>query len=129
MSFSLTPPEDDDWPWMALAHARTAWESLSETRRTRTPLAEALARAPAIEAEAQAPGRPYGLVVVARAQEGHHAGFVWVEAARSGFTGETFAMITEVYVDPTYRRRGVGGLLLREATASPLVRRDPSPLE
>jgi ribosomal protein S18 acetylase RimI-like enzyme len=117
MSFALTPAEAEDWPWMALAHAQTAWESLSVARRARMPLAEALARAPAIEAEAQAPDRLPGLVVVARDEAGARAGFIWVEQARSGFTGEIFAMITEVFVEKAHRRRGVGGLLLREAMA------------
>jgi ribosomal protein S18 acetylase RimI-like enzyme len=117
MSFSLTLADAEDWAWMARAHAQTAWESLSEVRRARMPLAEALAREPAIEAEARAPGRPPGLVVVACDEAGARVGFIWVEQAPSGFTGEIFAMITEVFVEKAHRRRGIGGLLLREAIA------------
>lgn len=75
------------------------------------------AQMPKIETEMRGPNGPARLVLVARAANGGHSGFVWIEEARSGMTGDAFAFVAELFVEEAYRRRGLGRRLLEEGEA------------
>lgn len=94
------------------AHVRTAWESLPEARRSDAALARLRAEMRGLEAVLRSDEGPARDVLVACAEDGSRAGFVWVEEARSAFGGDAFAFVTEVFVAVEHRRRGLGRQLL-----------------
>lgn len=116
-AFRIGPPREPDWPWMLQAHAHTAWEFLPPDRRQGVTVELLQERLGGQLARMHALDDPTCTVFVARDAEGNAAGFLWIEEAHSGFTGETDAYITEVYVSPAYRRQGAGRLLLARAEA------------
>jgi ribosomal protein S18 acetylase RimI-like enzyme len=113
--FRIETATDDDWPWIVQGQVEIAWVRLGPERQreaSRKAVEERVARQVAeLRRETGFPNE----AVVARADDGTPAGFVWVARTHNDFTGQLEASLLSQYVAEPYRGQGLGHRLMETA--------------
>lgn len=112
---TIDPAREEDWAWMLQLHAQAAWESLVPELQTEVSKETVATEMAAQFAGSRAEHGTRNQAFVARDSVGNRAGFVWVEETRMGFTGKRQAYLLAIVVLKSYRRQGLGRLLMAEA--------------
>lgn len=106
-----------DLPWLELASAQAAWESLSEReRQTAAPQAVAQIAIGGLRSLLALPGT---IALVAHL-EGRPVGFLLANVSPDGTTGEANGLLVDLWVAPAHRRRGLAKQL--QAVAEEIFR-------
>jgi GNAT superfamily N-acetyltransferase len=113
--FSIEPAADTDWPWLLERHADSIWDNLPSLSRANVGIDVVRRRAREQWNRLRQRAERADQALVARDENGTRAGFVWVEATQSGFTGEPLALVRDVFVETPIRGQGLGTLLMEAA--------------
>ena len=114
---TIEPAREEDWAWILQLHAQTAWESLAPERQAEVNKETVTTRIADQVTKSRVEHGTSNQAFVARDLAGNCAGFVWIDQIRSSFTGKSQAYLLDIVVLESYRRQGLGRLLMAEAEA------------
>jgi len=115
LHFVLGPISSRDRDWMEQGCVESVWKTLSPDQRRETNRDQVLECVRTQVDRLRGSGGPPNAIIVGRTESGDPAGFVWVSINRSSFTCRREAIILMLFVQRPYRRKGLGGKLVKAA--------------
>lgn len=112
MSIQYSQPTKDDWAWFIPKYGQTAWESMRPHRKKLTSIEEVQANLEKQIERFRGPDGLENIAYVARSEDGESVGFIWLIESTSGFTAAAFAWIMCIYVEASFRGKGIGRKLM-----------------
>lgn len=110
-SFSIGPPEDNDWPWII--------DGLEVSYRKDVPPGHKVDSGKIRERVVQEVERLKGNLIldnelyIARNNEGEKAAYLWIFALPLQYTGEMRGWMFQLYVSDDFRNLGLGKALMK----------------
>lgn len=113
--FRIERAAEGDWSWIIQGEVEIAWTRLEKERQQEISWAEIEKRVAQRVAELRKDKGFHNEALVARAQDGTLAGFVWVARDQNDATGQLEALLLNQYVAEAYRGQGLGRRLMETA--------------